>query len=763
MKMMDAEKRLKSLRQMLILFWGILAFVTVWFTLHMGVVKTDEVNNPLIIMKMALAHVEAKPLAIMPFNRYSVIYSLVGITIVTMAMLYAYVKLKLRDADLDAAGSAKWNTDIKGFNKKYNTPFGDPNRTNGFDNVILAKDLYQSMSYKRRNVHSIVYGGSGAGKSYGIIKPNALQMNASFLFTDPKGELYEELAHPLEEEGFEVKVFNLGDMTKSLRYNPYAYIRDENGVASMVQCIIDNTKKEGTSSGDQIWDDTMTILLEAVSFFMIEKFPPKQRNLANALRIIRLAEVDENNSSSKSRFDNMFEALEEENKKNGKPESMATKRYKEFRISSGKTLKSILTTTLSRLGMFDYEKVQNLTEYDEMHLEELGRKKQALFVIIPAANKKFNFLAATMYSQMFETLYYLVENKYPYGYFLQDIKSDRTDTYLWGETKEEVKVKADLIPGAKIYEHDNRFEVRNGDVVIESFLTKKSAEWWLSHAGGKIKKGTRSLPYNLRCMLDEFANTGKIPSFIELISTMRSYKIWVTMILQHPGQLNDLYGEDGAKVITGNCDNYTFLGSQEKELIETIEGMLAKTTKKQRGHSIGGKMGGNESYNYTQSNLMDSNLIREMDDNDCIIFFKGERPFFAQKYDYSKHPKYYLTGAANPDFQGKIPFNIAKDMPVEKSIEIAKKGKQKKYESSGETPEKVIAGPKTNTNELMKKICEGKPEKAKEYISIDSTEEKVEKENTQKIEAALQEAEEEKTIKQEKQEVLDDALWNTMM
>ena len=496
------DKKNKQSMQNLILI-GIIGFCILEFAaLHMGYVQREQGQNPIDVMSEALAHMSNEPMVIMPFTIYTLKYSFAMCGVLAVALMWYYVWEKAREHDKDASGTAHWNTDYKGFNRRFNTPFGNAKDTSGYDNMILSRDLYMSLqgSKIRRNAHQLVFGGSGAGKSYSLIKPNGLQMNCSYIFTDPKGELLEDLGKPLEDAGYEIKIFNISKMHASMQYNPFAYIRDENGVRTMVKCVIDNTRGTDQNTGDPIWEDSMTALLQAIVFYMIEELPESQRNFTNAMRMLRMAQIDENNTNDKSDFDKLFEQLEAKN-----PNSMAVMSYKTFRIGSGKTLKSILITTMTRLDVFNIPDVASLTCTDTLHLEELGRKRQALFIIIPAADKTYNFLAATLYTQLFETMYYLAENEYPHMYFL---KKDH-DTYLAGKTKEEVEEKAKMIPQSVIKEENGRFFVysKDGNVLLESFGTKAAAERFQKDAGGKAVVGGRCMPYDVRFMLDEFANS----------------------------------------------------------------------------------------------------------------------------------------------------------------------------------------------------------------------------------------------------------------
>lgn len=755
---MDAEKRKKQLFQTFMIFGGLLYLLVVYITLHIGHMPAIEPDlSGIELIGAGVQHALSKPLMILPIVNYS--YLLYGSLIFLMGIAYIYFNEKRKDVDQNASGDAHWNNNMAAYNKKYNEPFGNAKDTSGYGNTILAKDLYLSLngSKTRRNCHSVVFGGSGAGKSYSLVKPNALQMNASFIFTDPKGELLEELAHPLEENGYEIKVFNLNEMHKSMCYNPYAYIRDDNGVRKMVKCIIDNTRGTDEKSGDPIWEDSMTALLQAISFYMIEKCPPEERNFSNAMKMLRMAQIDENNTSAKSPFDLLFEKLEQEN-----PESMAVMSYKTFRIGSGNTLKSILITCMTRLDVFNMKAVAALTNRDTIHLEELGRKRQALFIIIPAEDKTFNFLAATMYTQLFETLYHQVENEFPTSFLLQK----GHDTYLTSQSKEELETKQKLIGKSKVKfnAREERYEVWADNILLDSFSTEKSANWFIEHAkdGCQIVRGRRTLPYDVRFMLDEFANVGKIPGFVEKLSTMRSYRIWCTIILQNLGQLKKMWGDD-MNTIIGNCDSFIFLGSQEKDMIEYVQAMLAKTTKRQKSTSLNyGKGGGSESFQFTGGNLMEFNQIREMGDNDCIVFLRGEKPFKKTKYDYHEHPMWKLTGDCNDDFKYVNSLDNRKFQDAKRDKKQSAEDKQKRYEKQIEQAgeENVISQPK-DTEKILDKATGGELENLTKVMTFDDNSEDLSvaatPEEVQKSENRFKESEEEM-----KNEVISGDVWDLM-
>ena len=265
----------------------------------------------------------------------------------------------------------------------------------------------------RENLNVLVIGGSGSGKSRFYVKPNIMQLNTSYVVTDPKGELLRSCGRLLKKAGYEIRVFNLIDMSHSNNYNPFNYIYDKDGninktyVMKMVNCLMKNTKQEGASGGDQFWDDATQALLLAISFYLLEKAEPQDRNFGMVMKVMKLAEISEQDENMKSQLDEMMDELYAEN-----PYSMAVTYYKDFKKAPAETAKSILISAAVRLQAFNLPEVGNLTFTDNIHLDTLGDKKTALFVIIPSSDATFNFLAAMMYTQLFDTLYDTANFKY---------------------------------------------------------------------------------------------------------------------------------------------------------------------------------------------------------------------------------------------------------------------------------------------------------------------------------------------------------------
>lgn len=618
-------------------------------------------------------HITQNPIGLFPLNKYSGVYTLTFIGIALIGLLYYWSVEKQREYDINANGTAGWNTNKDEYNKVFNEPFGKKEVYTDREstNVIIGKDLYIALNKKvRGNPHTLVIGGSGSGKSYSLIKPNILTggcyNNFSMVITDPKGELLEETGTFLENIGYELKVFNISEMEKSLTYNPYYYIEKPDDVTSMVQCIIDNTRGGDSPSGDPIWEDSMRELLQAVSFYMIARLPLEERNFSNVMDIIRMAEVDEEKSNEKSAFDQLFDDLKKDKDeiKNTVDNPireiavhLALTSYKNFRIASGKTLKSILITCLTRLGKFDLPSVKNLTRTDELRLNEVGEKRQALFIIIPASDTTFNFIIATLYSQIFQSVFNRCDNILPHTFQLRK----GTNTFFIEKTKEEVERKFNLVkngnPRIEYNKRVKRYEVKVKDEVLRDFISEKSAEWWLKNIGGEIIRGSRTLPYYTRGLLDEFANIGKINGFANLISLLRSYSFALTVILQDFAQLDSLYDKDKGTIIA-NCHINIFLGSPNSDVIEWYMKYLGEEEKITQSTTIThGKGGNSESIQKVKSNLMNFNELREMDMNDCIVAIYGQKPFFVKKYNLADHPMFKYSGAGNPDLLYKIPFN----------------------------------------------------------------------------------------------------------
>ena len=437
-----------------------------------------------------------------------------------------------------------------------------------------------------RNKNILVIGGSGSGKTRFFVKPSLLQMHSSYVVTDSKGQLLREtgklLAHggpkrdengkPVRDkqgkvvyEPYRIKVLNTINFSKSMKYNPLAYVRSEKDILKLVNVIIANTKGDGEKSSEDFWIKAERLLYCALIGYIWYEAEPEEKNFITLLELINACEAREDDETYKSPVDILFDELAQ-----AQPEHFAVKQYVKFKMAAGKTLKSILVSCGARLSPFDIKELRDIMTEDELELDTMGDRKTALFLIMSDTDTTFNFVIAMLQSQLFNLL------------------CDKAD---------------DLYNGR--------------------------------------------LPVHVRCLLDEFANIGQIPNFDKLIATIRSREISASIILQSQSQLKTIY-KDAADTIVGNCDVTLFLGGKEKSTLKEISELLGKETidSLSQSENRGAQTSHGLSYQKLGKELMTQDEIAVMDGGKCILQLRGVRPFFSDKYDLTKHPRYkYLSDA----------------------------------------------------------------------------------------------------------------------
>ena len=474
-------------------------------------------------------------------------------------------------------GSARWGTaeDIK--------PYIDP----VFDNNIPLTQTERLTMNSRpkspkyaRNKNILVIGGSGSGKTRFFVKPSLMQCTSkdfptSYIVTDPKGTLILETGKMLQRFGYRIKALNTINFKKSMKYNPFAYLRSEKDILKLVNTIIANTKGDGDKSGEDFWVKSERLFYCALIGYIHYEAPEEEKNFTTLLDMINASEAREDDPEFQSPVDLMFERLEEKD-----PEHFAVRQYKKFLLSAGKTRSSILISCGARLAPFDIKELRELMETDEMELDTIGDRKTALFVIISDTDDTFNFVVSILYTQLFNLL------------------CDKADDVYGGR-----------------------------------------------------------LPVHVRCLLDEFANIGQIPKFDKLIATIRSREISASIILQSQSQLKAIY-KDNADTIIGNCDTTLFLGGKEKTTLKEMSELLGKETIDL--YNTSENRGREKTYglNYQKlgKELMSQDEIAVMDGGKCILQVRGARPFFSDKFDITKHPRYKFLS----DFDKKNEFDIEK-------------------------------------------------------------------------------------------------------
>lgn len=272
--------------------------------------------------------------------------------------------------------------------------------------IIMSKNFRRPMNSRALigNNNVMIVGAAGTGKSRFLMKPNVLQMNASYVITDPSGEMIYSLGKPLKDHGYKIKIFNLSDMKHSNCYNPLSYIRDEAGVKMLIECLINNTTKGEVGGDNQFFVDAEQLLYSACIFYLKDFcYDDSKKNFAGVMSMINASSVNELDPNAKSPLDVLFDQLPKN--------SLAWKYYKAFKQAAGKTLKSIIISCVTRLQPFLIPQVVNLTKTDDLHLERMGEEKTALFIIIPQADHTYNFLSSMLYHQLFETLYFTAEKQ----------------------------------------------------------------------------------------------------------------------------------------------------------------------------------------------------------------------------------------------------------------------------------------------------------------------------------------------------------------
>ena len=466
-------------------------------------------------------------------------------------------------------GSARWGTaaDIAPYMDKdffQNIPMTQTER------ITMASRPKQPKYARNKNI--LVIGGSGSGKTRFFVKPSLMQCTSkdfptSYIVTDPKGTLILETGKMLQRYKYRIKVLNTINFKKSMKYNPFAYLRSEKDILKLVNTIIANTKGDGEKSGEDFWVKAEKLYYTALIGYIWYEAPEDEKNFTTLLEMINASEAREDDEDFQNPVDLMFERLEEKD-----PEHFAVKQYKKYKLAAGKTAKSILISCGARLAPFDIKELRELMETDEMELDTIGDRKTALFVIISDTDDTFNFVVSILYTQLFNLLCDKADDEY----------------------------------------------------------------------GGR-------LPVHVRCLLDEFANIGQIPKFEKLIATIRSREISASIILQSQSQLKAIY-KDNADTIVGNCDTTLFLGGKEKTTLKEISEILGKetidsfNTSETRGRELSHGL----NYQKLGKQLMTEDEIAVMDGGKCILQLRGVRPFFSDKFDITKHPKYKYLSDADP-------------------------------------------------------------------------------------------------------------------
>ena len=396
----EQEKRKRKVRQNYI-FFLILYLLLCYFLIHTEAVfkEYDEFINHLNEFdKDIINHIKRYPFYLPKLNELRIL----AFSSVFYWAVATYIMLDIQKKYMFGKehGTAKWAE------KKDIQKLADKDESK---NIILTKTEMLSIDTRktRKNLNLFVVGGAGTGKSRFVVKPNLLQANTSYVITDPKGELLRDTGQSFTKAGFKLKVFNLIEMGYSLCYNLFAYVRSDTDILKVINTLIKNTNPKGFTGGnDPFWEKSEIALLQAIFSYIWYEIVPEEQNMKTVMQLLRYADVKEEDENHISDLDIIFNELKKE-----KPNHIASRQYAIFKQGAGKTAKSILISVGVRLAAFNIDAVADLTAKDELELDKIGDEKTALFIVIPDSDTTFNFLAAMMYSQLFDSLYYTADFK----------------------------------------------------------------------------------------------------------------------------------------------------------------------------------------------------------------------------------------------------------------------------------------------------------------------------------------------------------------
>lgn len=560
------------------------------------------------------------------------------------------------------------------------------------DNMIFGrykgKMLGLTLNNKKanRSANVLVIGGTGTGKTFKYVKPNALQENSSNVFTDPSGDLFQSFAPYLLSRGYNVYLFNASDFTKSNHFNPLLNVYDSYGnidevkVDILVDLYMKNAKASkdaGSSSSDPFWDKAEKSFLTSLIYYVLEndEISRYDKCFNTILKKVQMAKVDDDSEEESPLTKELNEwfakvGITDEDKTAGG--KYKTKLYYDtFSIAPAKTANTILITTAVDLQIFATKEVDYITREDILHkanninFDKIATQQSYLFLGIPQAHEAFNFLIAMMYSQLYGRLYELGERKlkgkYHIGYRLG------TPVFDYFENKEEAKefyetvsedniVEADYLNGTKVYDiiwKGRSFKTSFFREPLERYIHDLDSDehpmyiWCGTDYGGNDP----ALPIHVNCFLDEFANIGEIPKFLTVLSTSRKYRIGSHVIIQDMGQIQTMYKDKEYETLMANVDTIIFLGSNIAEDKETIQKLLGKTTIRVKSTSSSNS-GLSTSYQPTEVDLMTLDQISAINNpfkfrDDEIVIVRDLPPFLCQKFYLTKHKRFKMMKKAS--------------------------------------------------------------------------------------------------------------------
>ncbi|MFN2926571.1 type IV secretory system conjugative DNA transfer family protein [Lachnospiraceae bacterium YH-ros2228] len=607
--------------------------------------------------------------------------------------VYTLQKPRLQNRKDSIKGNAKWG-DTNKMETNMAEPFGEPGHIQFGSNYILSKNMYISyLSHDITNVNNLVVGEPGTGKSRGYVKPNLLQMNSSYIVTDPSGDIVKQMGETLYRFGYKVRIFDIATKNHTSTYNPMHYCRKEVDIKTLVDTFIANTDtSNGNSNADPFWDAAMNSYLCAI-IGLLTKYGDNplimdgyvyKKDFPNLCEIARMTNerLDDKWANDKTYHDKEKTALGhifnnlanhkefwDDDGYGNKLDPYCLKKWRDFKTTPGKTADTILATTQVRLDAFNVQDIANITSTDSIDLDSFGTGRDVLFINIPVSNSSYNFLCSMLYSQMFDILYDRGEHKVQHTHHLklqngEEVKwYDQSWTDMDAIEKDVASIKNSHIEKVvvnqevndcfyEIIDDQGRVVSRRPDAELaEQYLSDLKHAKIVKQDGESVKN-----PTHIRMLLDEFANIGKIPSFPARLTTVRKYDISCDVIVQGVTQLKEMYKDTWETIDTG-CYQTVFLGGKAKETVEWLSAKLGKTTKIGSSVSLDNKKI-SQNVQTEQADLMTPDQIGRLPNRMELVLSTGHNPVLDEKYNYPDHPYYkYTSDYAEDTKSGKMKFD----------------------------------------------------------------------------------------------------------
>lgn len=596
-------------------------------------------------------------------------------------------KSQNKDGDMKFGNIAEFN-EAMAYCDKNGKPIDPAEDTKEPGNMILSKHVRYSLEPKNTNTYScaLVVGATGCGKTFTYVKPNILQMNSSYVITDPKGELVRDLGKSLMENGYNVKIFNINEPEYSCKYNPFKYIRCEADVVTAVNVFLDNTKEQNSTGGDAFFPIAEKNFYLGLFFYIytVYKDEPEKQTFKTIYELYQAADEQEvvlkkGEKIPESAFDKLFIELSKKD-----PTNPAIGYYATFKKGTNKTRQAILISVGVKLWFLSVGSIANLMSDDTLELEKIGDRKTALFIVIPSEKKTFKFLSAMLFTQIFETLYYVGNTLNEKSFFIQkgNCVAIRSKPFIAGtkseeEAKNNLEIERELWKNATI-EDDNELMKTDENLkkyfdtpneygfkpfpkvrvvykdkndghkrVLEEFQSRVACDIVMNVIQkGEIVKGEKTLVNHVRFMLDEFFSNGIIQDFDLKIATFRSLRISCDIIVQSIAQLREMY-EDRESKITNNCSIQILLGAASLDDCKYFSDLIGQTTVRSESTSINhkGLIQGvdNTSLSDNAQMLIRPEKIRTLNKDRCLILVNTKMPLWDDKYFSINHKRWKET------------------------------------------------------------------------------------------------------------------------